>query len=88
MRFLANSARSRDLDDQGNGARGDVHFVDASGNIVHAEQGDVVVYGLDNLLVVTVDGVTLVTSVDRATDLRPLLDRLPPDVRMMRDSDA
>ena len=84
----ASLRRARDLDDQGNGARGDVHFVDASGNIVHAEQGDVVVYGLDNLLVVTVDGVTLVTSVDRATDLRPLLDRLPPDVRMMRDSDA
>ncbi len=72
---------SRDLDDLGNGARGDVHFVDATGNIVHAEVGDVVVYGVDNMLVVTVDGVTLVTSVDRATDLRPLLDRLPPDVR-------
>lgn len=84
----ASLRRARDLDDQGNGARGDVHFVDASGNIVHAEHGDVVVYGLDNLLVVTVDGITLVTSVDRASDLRPLLDRLPPDVRMLRDTDA
>jgi mannose-1-phosphate guanylyltransferase len=81
----ASLRRASELDDDGNGARGAVHFVDASGNIVHAEHGDVVVYGVDNLLVVTVDGVTLVTSVDRATDLRPLLDRLPLDVRMGRD---
>ncbi len=77
----ASLRRARDLDDDGNGARGDVHFVDASGNVVHAERGDVVLYGVDNLLVVTVDGITLVTTIDRAADLRPLLDRLPGDVR-------
>lgn len=77
----ASLRRARDLDDQGNGARGDVHFVDASGNIVHAERDDVVLYGVDNLLVVSIDGMTFVTTVERANDLRPLLDRLPGDVR-------
>lgn len=77
----ASLRRARDLDDNGNGARGDVHFVDASGNIVHAEGDDVVLYGVDNLLVVSLNGITFVTTVERATDLRPLLDRLPGDVR-------
>lgn len=78
----ASLRRARDLDDNGNGARGDVHFVDASGNIVHAEGDDVVLYGVDNLLVVSLNVITFVTTVDRATDLRPLLDRLPGDVRI------
>lgn len=77
----ASLRRSRELDDDGNGARGEVHFVDASGNIVHAEAGRVVLHGVDNLLVVTLHGVTFVTTVDRATDLRPLLDQLPESVR-------
>ena len=77
----ASLRRSRELDDAGNGGRGSAHFVEASGNIVHAENADVVLFGVDNLLVVTLNGITFVTTVDRATDLRPLLDRLPRDVR-------
>ncbi|MBC7898266.1 MAG: mannose-1-phosphate guanylyltransferase [Cytophagaceae bacterium] len=77
----ASLRRARDLDDDGNGGHGSSHFFDSSGNIVHAEGSDVVLFGVDNLLVVTIDGITFVTTVDRATDLRPLLDRLPPDVR-------
>jgi mannose-1-phosphate guanylyltransferase len=38
-------------------------------------------YGVDDLVVVTTDGVTLVTTVDRAADLKTLLDALPPEVR-------
>lgn len=77
----ASLRRARDLDDEGNGGHGSAFFVEASGNIVHAEGSDVVLFGVDNLLVVTIDGITFVTTVDRATDLRSLLDRLPPDVR-------
>ena len=39
--------RARALDDQGNGAVGPVHFAESSGNIVHAESGPVVLYGVD-----------------------------------------
>ncbi len=78
----ASLRRARELDDDGNGAVGSVHFVDADSNVVHAERGTVVVYGLSRMLVVTLDGLTFVTSLDRATDLRPLLDALPGSMRI------
>ena len=65
----------------GNGASGRSHFVDASGNVVHAEGATTVLYGVDGLLVVTLPGLTFVTTVDKAADLKPLLDSLPPDLR-------
>jgi mannose-1-phosphate guanylyltransferase len=73
--------RARELDDTGNGASGRSHFTDASGNVVHAEGSPVVLYGVDGLLVVTLPGLTFVTTVERAADLKPLLDSLPPDLR-------
>lgn len=78
----ASLRRARDLDDDGNGAVGHVHFVEADCNVVHAERGTVVVYGVSRMLVVTLDGLTFVTSLDRATDLRPLLDALPGSMRI------
>lgn len=73
--------RARELDDTGNGASGRTHFVDASGNVVHAEGAAAVLYGVDGLLVVTLPGLTFVTTVERAADLKPLLDSLPADLR-------
>lgn len=77
----ASLRRARELDDRGNGAVGDVHFVECTGNVVHAEGGDVVLYGVDGLLVVTLDGLVFVTTMERASELRPLLDALPPHLR-------
>src|SRR5690606_30650584 len=77
----ASLRRARELDDDGNGAIGDVHFADASGNVVHAEGGPVVLYGVEGLLVVSLPGITFVTTLDRAAELRPLLDQLPDAVR-------
>ena len=74
--------RSRDLDDDGNGAIGAVAFVDATSNVVHSESGTVVLYGVEKLLVVTLDGLTFVTTLDRASDLKPLLDALPGSMRI------
>ena len=73
--------RARELDDTGNGASGRSHFVDASGNVVHAEGAAAVLYGVDGLLVVTLPGLTFVTTVERAAELKPLLDSLPADLR-------
>jgi mannose-1-phosphate guanylyltransferase len=78
----ASLRRARDLDDDGNGAIGTAHFVDAECNVVHSERGTVVVYGLSRILVVTLDGLTFVTTLDRATDLKPLLDALPGSMRI------
>jgi mannose-1-phosphate guanylyltransferase len=78
----ASLRRARDLDDDGNGALGPVHFVDASSNVVHTETGTVVLYGVSKLLVVNLGGLTFVTTIERASDLKPLLDALPKSMRV------
>jgi mannose-1-phosphate guanylyltransferase len=77
----ASLRRARELDDDGNGAHGEVHFVECTGNVVHAEGVPVVLYGVSSMLVVTLAGLTFVTALDRATELRPLLDALPDEIR-------
>jgi mannose-1-phosphate guanylyltransferase len=73
--------RVRQRDDHGNATSGTVHLLDATDNVVHAEGNSVVLYGVSNLAVVTRDGLTLVTTVDRSTDLKTLLDSLPAALR-------
>lgn len=73
--------RVRPRDGDGNVTHGAVHCAAATGNLVHAEAGTVVVYGVDDLVVVTRPGLTLVTTVERSADLKTLLDTLPAAVR-------
>lgn len=73
--------RVRRRDEAGNATFGDVHCVHAANNVVHAEAGSVVLYGVDDLVVVSRDGLTLVTTKDRAAELKLLLDVLPAGVR-------
>jgi len=73
--------RVRALDPHGNAAAGHALLVDAHDNVVHAEEGTVVLYGVSDLVVVARDGLTLVTTVERAADLKLLLDALPRTVR-------
>jgi mannose-1-phosphate guanylyltransferase len=73
--------RVRDPDEFGNVTSGDVHMLDCLDNVVHAESGTVVLYGVENLVVVTQDDITLVTTTDRAADLKRLLESLPPGVK-------
>ncbi|HLV25358.1 MAG TPA: sugar phosphate nucleotidyltransferase [Gemmatimonadales bacterium] len=77
----ASLRRCRALDDSGNGAVGVAHFVDAEANVVHTENGPVVVYGCSGMLVVAMRGLTFVTPLERAADLGALLKGLPEDVR-------
>lgn len=76
--------RVRSADDHGNAASGRVHTLDARGNVVHAEGNAVVLYGVSELVVVTCDGLTLVTTIDRASDLKTLIESLPPAIRDIR----
>jgi mannose-1-phosphate guanylyltransferase len=48
---------------------------------VHADGNAVVLYGVSDLVVVTRDGLTLVTTVDRASDLKTLVESLPSSMR-------
>ena len=71
--------RSRDAAD--NAVSGAVHIVDARRNVVHAESGTVVLYGVSDLVVVTRNGLTLVTTLTHSTELKRLIEALPSDVR-------
>lgn len=73
--------RVRKRDDAGNAASGSVWPVSSHNNVVHAEGCDVVLYGVDDLVVVARDGLTLVTTIERAADLKSLVDALPSGVR-------
>ena len=73
--------RVRQADDRQNAINGSVFPIDSSGNVVHAEGNEVVLFGVSDLVVVTHDHLTLVTTVDRAADLKSLLEALPPRLR-------
>ncbi len=69
-------ARVRNQDEFGNVTNGNVHLLDSADNVVHAETGLVVMYGVHDLVVVMQDGLTLVTTTDRASDLKRLVESL------------
>jgi mannose-1-phosphate guanylyltransferase len=71
----------RKADANGNVPSGTAFLRDSNNNVVHAEGPTVVLYGVDDLVVVTTKGVTLVTTVERSADLKSLLDSLPSSVR-------
>jgi mannose-1-phosphate guanylyltransferase len=72
--------RVRARDGANNAMTGDAHAVLATGNVVHAEGTRVVLYGVNDLVVVARDGLVLVTTVDKSSDLKTLIDALPPAV--------
>ena len=59
---------------------GSAYAVEARDNVVHSEGPTVVLYGVDNLVVVAKDGLVLVTTTDRSSDLKTLIERLPSGV--------
>ena len=74
-------AAVRERDDNGNTPSGRVLFRDSRDNVVHAEGTTVVCYGVEGLVVVALNGMTLVTTAERAADLKALLDTLPESVK-------
>jgi mannose-1-phosphate guanylyltransferase len=75
-------ARVRAKDDAGNASYGTVYTRDSHDNVVHADRDNTVVLdGVSGLVVVVIDGVTLVTTIDRSADLKGLLEKLPAALR-------
>ena len=74
-------ARSRESDSSGNIIVGEGHILDGTGNVVYVEEGAVVTYGVDDLVVVQSGGRFLVTRKELAANLKDLLGRLPDEVR-------
>lgn len=73
-------ARSEAPDPSGNSARGAVVAVDSRQNLVWAEDGPVILWGVEDLVVVRAGGVTVVAPRDRAPRWKDLLGQLPPEV--------
>ena len=73
--------RVRRADEGGNVLTGAAYAIDGEGNVVHSEDRTVVLYGVSGLVVVTHGDLVLVTTVDRSSDLKTLIDQLPPSVR-------
>jgi mannose-1-phosphate guanylyltransferase len=75
--------RVRATDAAGNAMQGRVYAVDSHVNVVHAPATDtsVVMYGVSDLVVVVDNGVVLVTTTERSSDLKTLMDALPRGVR-------
>jgi mannose-1-phosphate guanylyltransferase len=69
-------SRVRNKDEFGNVTSGDAHLLDCSDNVVHSDAGQVVMYGVNDLVVVTEKGLTLVTTTERASDLKRLVESL------------
>lgn len=77
-------ARVRARDGQGNVVVGDAVVRDSSDTIVWEDQGGgLVVDGVQGLVIVRANGRVLVTTRDRASRLKDLLERLPEPVRRL-----
>lgn len=73
--------RVRPHDADGNAVNGPAFLLAAHNNVVHADGNTVVLYGVDDLVVVSRDGLVMITTRERASDLKTLLDSLPPELR-------
>ena len=73
--------RVRPGDESGNAMHGDVTAVMSTGNVAHADGPSVVLYGVSDLVVVAIDGLTVVTTQEHAADLKTLIDALPVRLR-------
>ncbi|HEY8312310.1 MAG TPA: sugar phosphate nucleotidyltransferase [Gemmatimonadaceae bacterium] len=73
--------RVRHPDNSGNVTSGVVVTSDSHDNVVHAEGNAVVLFGVTDLVVVTRDGLTLVTTRDRSVDLKNLIESLPVELK-------
>jgi mannose-1-phosphate guanylyltransferase len=70
-------ARTRPADGAGNVGVGDAHFVEARDCVAWADDGSIVIFGADDLVVVRSGGITFVARRDRTPELKTLLSRLP-----------
>jgi hypothetical protein len=70
----------RATDAAGNVTAGSAHAVDSRDSVLWAEDGTVVAFGVEGLVVVRTGGITLVTTTERAASLKSLLGRLPADL--------
>ena len=70
-------ARLRPADAAGNVVAGRAFAIESRDSVLWAEDGTIVAFGVEGLVVVRTAGITLVTTTERAASLKELLDELP-----------
>ena len=73
--------RTRPADEAGNVVLGPGHAVDSRGLTLYADDGPVVAFGVEDLLIVRTGGVTFVAHRDRTPELKEMLAQLPQELR-------
>lgn len=68
-------------DEAGNVRVGEAWAVDSRGNALYGDDGPVIAFGVENLVVVRTNGVTLVAHRDRVAELKRLVAELPEHLR-------
>ena len=76
--------RTREQDTEGNVFVGNISAVDATNCIAWTDEGAVVLYGTDDLVVVRANGITFVAPRDRTPDLKKLVEQLPAELRDLK----
>ena len=76
----ASLGRVRSRDANGNAVIGPTFVYESTNNVIHAEGSTVVLYGVSDLVVVTRAGLTFVTTLEKAADLKQLIEALPPAI--------
>jgi mannose-1-phosphate guanylyltransferase len=74
-------ARTRAPDAHGNVLVGEAYAVDSRGSVLYADDGPVVAFGVEDLVVVRTGSVTFVAHRERAPELKKLLEHLPERLR-------
>ena len=74
-------ARTRGVEGAENCIVGDGHAVQSTGTTIYAEDGPVVAFGVDDLVIVRTHGITFVAHRDRSPDLKTCLGELPERLR-------
>ena len=74
-------SRTRESDGAGNTLHGQVNVVESSGNIAFSERGRLVLLGVDDLVLVQTEEMTVVLPRKEAPNLKRYLAQLPEEVR-------
>ncbi len=60
---------------------GEGHAIDSDGCAIYAEEGPIVAFGVDDLIIVRTPAATFVTTRERSAELKSMLAELPEALR-------
>lgn len=75
--------RTRETDEAGNVIVGEGHAIDTRGSALYAQDGPIVAFGVEDLVIVRTAGVTFVAHREKTPDLKTLLAQLPEALRTL-----